>query len=53
VDDIKFYFSYSVLADICFYTLDHAEPELEEPMEQAHVEEFTSLALDQGKPRCI
>jgi hypothetical protein len=32
---------------------NHAELDLEEPMEQAQVEEFTNLALDKGKPRCI
>jgi hypothetical protein len=42
-----------LLAHICLYTLDHAEPELEESIEQAQVEEFTSLALDQAKPLCI
>jgi hypothetical protein len=35
------------------YMLDHTKAELEEPTEQAQVEEFTNLALDQGKPRCI
>jgi hypothetical protein len=34
------------LAHICSYTLDHTEPKLEEPMEQAQVEEFTNLALE-------
>jgi hypothetical protein len=29
------------------------EAELEKPTEQAQAEEFTNLALDQGKPRCI
>jgi hypothetical protein len=38
-----------------FYALDqvHVEPESEVQAEQAQVEEFTSLTLDQGKPRCI
>jgi hypothetical protein len=35
------------------YTLDHAESELEEPMEQAQGEGPANLALDQGKPRYI
>jgi hypothetical protein len=37
------------------YPLGHVyvEPELEEPMEQVQVEDFTNLALDQGKPQCI
>jgi hypothetical protein len=38
---------------MCSYTVDHAEAELKEPMEQAQAEEFTNLALNQGKPRCI
>jgi hypothetical protein len=42
-----------LLAHICSYILDHAESELEEPTEQAQVEEFTNLALDQVKPQCI
>jgi hypothetical protein len=40
-----------VSAHACSYTLDHAELELEEPMEQALAEDLTNLALDQGKPR--
>jgi hypothetical protein len=35
------------------YSLGHAEPELEEPAEQAQDEDFANLVLDQGKPRCI
>jgi hypothetical protein len=35
------------------YTLDHAELGLDVSAEQAQVEEFTNLALDQGKPWCI
>jgi hypothetical protein len=42
-----------LLAHICSDTLDHAEPKLEELTEQAQVEEFINLALDQGKPQCI
>jgi hypothetical protein len=42
-----------LLAYICSYMLDYAEPELEVPMEQAQVEEFPNLELDQGKPQCI
>jgi hypothetical protein len=33
--------------------LGHVEPEFEEAMEQAQVEEFTNLELDQVKPQCI
>jgi bifunctional DNase/RNase len=38
-----------------FYVLDqvHAEPESEVQLEQAQVEDFTNVELDQGKPRCI
>jgi hypothetical protein len=32
------------------FTIDHAELELEEPTEQAQVEDFTNLDLNQGKP---
>jgi hypothetical protein len=42
-----------ILGHVCSYALDHAEPEFEEPTEQAKVEEFTNLFLDQGKPWCI
>jgi hypothetical protein len=28
------------------FTIDHAEPEFEEPMEQAQDEDLTNLALD-------
>jgi hypothetical protein len=41
-----------LLAHVCSYALDHAELKFEEPMEQAQVEEFTNLELDQGKPWC-
>jgi hypothetical protein len=41
------------LAHICSYTLDHAEPELEEPMEQAQAEEVTNIELSEVKPQCI
>jgi hypothetical protein len=35
--------------------IDHvyAELELEMPVEQVQVEDFTNLVLTQGKPRCI
>jgi hypothetical protein len=33
-----------LLAHVISYTLDHMEPELEEPMEQAQVEDLTKLA---------
>jgi hypothetical protein len=39
-----------LLTHVCSYVLDHVMPEFEEPMEQAQVEEFTNLELDQGKP---
>jgi hypothetical protein len=42
-----------VLAHICSYTLDHTEPELKEPMEQAQAKDPANLTLDQGKPWCI
>jgi hypothetical protein len=42
-----------LFAHTCSYTLDHSEPELEEPTEQAKAEDTTYLALDQGKTRCI
>jgi hypothetical protein len=42
-----------IATHIYAYTLDHAEVELQEPMEQAQAEEFTNLALDQDKPWCI
>jgi hypothetical protein len=35
------------------YMLDHEEPKLEEPTEQAQAEDLTNPALDQGKPQCI
>jgi hypothetical protein len=35
------------------YMLDYAELESEIPTEQARAENFTNLALDQGKPRYI
>jgi hypothetical protein len=39
-----------LLAHICSFTIDHVEPKLEEPMEQAQAEELTNLPLDQGNP---
>jgi hypothetical protein len=38
-----------------FYALDrvHAELESEVQAEQARVEDFTNLELNQGMPRCI
>jgi hypothetical protein len=35
------------------FTIDYAELELEEPIEQAQVKDFANLELNQGKPRCI
>jgi hypothetical protein len=40
-----------LLAHIRSFMLGHMEAELEEPTEQAQFEEFTSLALDQDRPR--
>jgi hypothetical protein len=40
-------------AHVFSYMLDHAEPELEEPTQQAQAEDPTNLALDQVKHRCI
>jgi hypothetical protein len=42
-----------LLAHICSYTLDHMEPKLEEPTEQAEAEEATNTELTEGRPRCI
>jgi hypothetical protein len=42
-----------ILTHAYAYTLDHAESRSEVQAEQAQVEAITSLALDQGKPRCI
>jgi hypothetical protein len=42
-----------LLTHVNSYMLDRAEPEPEIQVEQAHVEEFTNLSLDQGKPWCI
>jgi hypothetical protein len=42
-----------LLAHIRSFMLGYVEAELEELMKQAQVEEFTNLALDQSKPRCI
>jgi hypothetical protein len=39
-----------LLAHVCSYALDHAESELEDPMEQAQGEASTNLDLHQGKP---
>jgi hypothetical protein len=36
-------------AHSCAFVIDHTEPELEEPTEQAQVDAITNLALDQGK----
>jgi hypothetical protein len=35
------------------FVIDQAGLELEEPTEQAQVEDFTNLDLNQGKPWCI
>jgi hypothetical protein len=42
-----------LVAHLCSYTLDHAEPELEVQAEQDQAEDLTNLAWNQGKPRCI
>jgi hypothetical protein len=41
------------LAHIHLFTLGSAEPKSEVQAEQAQVEEFTNLSLDQGKLWCI
>jgi hypothetical protein len=41
------------LTHVCSYTLDHAEPEFEEPTVQARAEDFANLVLNQDKPQCI
>jgi hypothetical protein len=38
---------------LLYIRVDHVEPESEFQAEQAQVEEFTNLSLDQGKPWCI
>jgi hypothetical protein len=38
---------------VYFYTLDHVEPELKEPLEQAQAKDPTNTEFSQGKPRCI
>jgi hypothetical protein len=48
-----FALAYLIHCTMLLYTLDHAESELEEPMEQAQGVDPANLALDQGKPRCI
>jgi hypothetical protein len=35
------------------FAIDHAELELDESIEQAQVEDFTNLDLNQGKPRAL
>jgi hypothetical protein len=42
-----------LLPHIRSFTLDHVEPEPGVQVEQAQAEDFTNLALDQGKPQCI
>jgi hypothetical protein len=37
----------------CVIAIDHAELELEVQVEQAQVEDFTNLHLNQGKPQYI
>jgi hypothetical protein len=41
---------FMLVSHTCTFAIDPVELELEEPMEQARVEDFTNLALDQGKP---
>jgi hypothetical protein len=38
-----------LVAHLCSYTLDHAEPELEVEVEQAQTEDLTNLALGSRK----
>jgi hypothetical protein len=45
-----------LLAHIWFFYLSghvYVEPDLEVQAEQAQIEDFTNLILDQGKPQCI
>jgi hypothetical protein len=42
-----------ISAHVYLYTLDHVEPELKKPTEQAQAEDLANLVLDQDKPRCI
>jgi hypothetical protein len=42
-----------VVSHTCTFVIDHTEPEFKESTEQAQVEDFTYLQLDQGKPWCI
>jgi hypothetical protein len=44
---------YCLCLILVHFAIDHIELELEEPTEQAQVEDFTNLALNQVKPRCI
>jgi hypothetical protein len=39
------YCTTSISAHVYSYTLDHAEPELEEPLEQAQAEDLTNPEL--------
>jgi hypothetical protein len=39
-----------ILAHIYAYTLDHAEPELEEPLEQVQAKDLTNLAWIKASP---
>jgi hypothetical protein len=41
------------LAHMRSFTLGPTEPKSEVQAEQAQIEEFTNLTLDQGKPPCI
>jgi hypothetical protein len=42
-----------LVSHTCIFAIDPAVQGLEEPTEQAQIEDFTNVALDQGKPRCI
>jgi hypothetical protein len=47
------YCTMSISAHVYPYTLDHAEPELEEPPEQAQAEDPADPELSHDKSRCI
>jgi hypothetical protein len=42
-----------LVSHTCIFAIAPAEQGLEEPTEQAQVEDFTNVALDQGKPQRI
>jgi hypothetical protein len=44
---------FMLVPDTCIFAIDPTEQRLKGPVEQAQVEDFTNLDLNQGKPRCI